>query len=361
MRRAVAAGTVLGAGISMLISALTFVGCGWLLTVMDTPADIFDDAHAYISLIFLGIPATTFYNLTAGLLRAVGDSRTPLICLIISSLCNIALDFLFILAFHQDVIGAALATVISQILSGALCLWHILRRLTILHPHGKEWIPRPAVCARLLGVGLPMGFQFSITAIGTVIVQTAVNSLGTEIVAAVTAGNKVQNLVNQPLESVGITISTYCSQNLGAGRIDRVRSGMRQTTIFMAGLALFGSAIAFFAGRYILLLFLDPTETFILGQAQRFLRFNCMFYLLLGAVYLFRNAIQGLGYAVPAMAAGVFELIARSVVAICLTPSLGYLAVMMAHPSAWLAADILLLPVYFYVVHRLGRQMKTPV
>lgn len=357
MRRAVAAGTVLGAGISILIGLVTYFGCGWLLTIMDTPADIFTDAHAYISLIFLGIPATTFYNLTAGLLRAVGDSRTPLLCLIVSSLSNIALDFFFILAFDMGVTGAALATVISQVLSGVLCLLHILSRLAILPPRGKEWIPRPAVCLQLLGVGLPMGFQFSITAIGTVIVQTAVNSLGTDIVAAVTAGNKVQNLVNQPLESLGITVSTYCSQNLGAGRIDRVRKGMRQITLFMVGLALFGSAIALFAGKYILFLFLDPSETFILGEAQRFLNFNCIFYVLLGVVLVFRNAIQGLGYAVPAMAAGVFELIARSAVAICLTPALGYLAVLMAHPAAWLAADALLLPVYFHVVHKLSLRM----
>ncbi|MBQ8397629.1 MAG: MATE family efflux transporter [Clostridia bacterium] len=359
MRRAVAAGTVLSSGISVVIAVVTALGCGWLLTIMDTPADIFADAQAYISLLFWGIPATTFYNYTAGLLRAVGDSRTPLICLIISSLCNIALDLFFILAFDMGVVGAALATVIAQVLSGVLCLWQIVRHLDLLHPRGREWMPRASVCRQLLGVGLPMGFQFSITAIGTIVVQAAVNSLGTDIVAAVTAGNKVQNLVNQPLESLGVTVATYCSQNLGAGRIDRVKSGMRQITLFMVGLSLLGSAIAFFGGRYILLLFLDSSETFILGEAQRFLNFNCIFYVFLGVVLVFRNAIQGLGYATPAMLAGVLELIARSAVAICLTPVIGFTAVMMAHPAAWIAADaFLLLPFYFYILHRLNRNLS---
>ena len=358
MRRAVAAGTVLSGGISIGIAVLTALCCGPLLTLMDTPADIFTDARAYISILFWGIPATTFYNYTAGLLRAVGDSRTPLIALVVSSLCNIALDLFFILTFDLGVIGAALATVIAQILSGLLCLWQIMRHLDLLHPRGREWMPRASVCRQLLGVGLPMGFQFSITAIGTIVVQAAVNSLGTDIVAAVTAGNKVQNLVNQPLESLGVTVATYCSQNLGAGRIDRIRYGMRQIALFMVGLALAGSAAAFFCGKWVLLLFLDASETFILAEAGRFLNFNCIFYVFLGVVLVYRNAIQGLGCATPAMLAGVLELVARAGVAICLTPILGYTAIMMAHPAAWLAADFfLLLPFYCILLRRLTRRM----
>ncbi|MBQ3125794.1 MAG: MATE family efflux transporter, partial [Clostridia bacterium] len=241
--------------------------------------------------------------------------------------------------------------------SGLLCLGQIVRHLDLLHPRGQEWLPRASVCRQLLGVGLPMGFQFSITAIGTIVVQAAVNSLGTDIVAAVTAGNKVQNLVNQPLESLGVTVATYCSQNLGAGRIDRVKQGMRQIAVFMTILALAGSAAAFFCGKWVLLLFLDASETFILAEAQRFLNFNCIFYFFFGIVLVYRNAIQGLGYATPAMLAGVLELIARAGVALCLTPILGYTAIMMAHPAAWLAADFfLLLPFYFYLLRRLARQ-----
>lgn len=360
MRRAVAAGTWLSGVISVGLGVSTALCCGDLLTLMDTPADIYTEARVYIAILFRGIPATMFYNYTAGLLRAVGDSRTPLVALILSSIVNIALDLVFIIGFAMGTAGAAIATVLAQGVSGLFCLFHIARKLDILHPVGREWMPRLGVCGHLLGVGLPMGFQFSITAIGTIVVQAAVNSLGTAAVAAVTAGSKVQTLVELPLSSIGITTSTYCSQNLGAGRIDRVKLGMRQITRFMLGICAACMVIFLLGGKYILLLFLDPGETEVLALARQFVDVNVLFCIALGFIFVYRNAIQGLGYASSAMLAGVVELVARVGVARWLTPIFGFGGVIFASPAAWVAADLLLLiPFYFFVTSRLSRKHAT--
>lgn len=359
MRRTVAAGTVLSCVLSLTLAVLTALTCPWLLRLMDTPDDIFTDAAAYISILFWGIPATTFYNYSSGLLRAVGDSRTPLISLIVSSLCNIGLDLFFILAFDMGVIGAALATVIAQMLSGVICLGQIVRRLDMLHPRGGEWIPSTSLCLQMLGLGLPMGFQFSITAIGTTLIQAAVNSLGTAIVAAVTAANKVMSLLTKPIGSLAATVATYCSQNLGAGRLDRVRRGMRQATLFMLALTAVSVLIAFFGGRLILLCFLDSRETFILDEAYRLVCFNAVFYIVLSFLLVYRNALQGLGYAIPAMLAGALELLGRIIVAFHLTPRLGFTAILLADPIAWIFAALLLVPFYLVAVRRLMRTHQT--
>ncbi len=357
LRRCVANILWLGVAIAAALTTLMMFTTRGLLTWMDTPENIFSDSFTYISIIFAGIPACLFYNTTAGLLRAIGDSRTPLYFLIISSVLNIGLDLLFILVFHMGVEGAALATVASQLVSGILCLIWIIKKFPILHPK-KEDLPLDLhIAGRLLSIGLPMAFQFSITAIGSIILQTAVNSLGSDIIASMTAAMKVQNIVVAPMETLGLTMATYCGQNLGACRIDRIRSGMRQCTLMSMVLCVVSFVFVYFCGRYVALLYIKKEEVEILARAAEYLTINGCFYPVLGLIFIYRNGIQGMGYGVPAMAAGLFELAARSGTAIFFVRQYGYRAVCFASPLAWIAADVLLLPVYFIVIHKLQKRI----
>lgn len=353
LRRFIGNAVWLCVGFGAALTVLTVVFCRNILELMGTPADIIDDAYAYLVIIFAGIPATILYNMLSGILRALGDSRTPLYFLVVASLLNVVLDLVFIQLFHTGVAGAAYATVISQGVSALLCLVYMVRKFPLLRIRGKDWSLSGSHVRRMLGIGVPMGLQFSITAVGSIILQSAVNSLGSSAVAAIAAGSKVQMLLTQPLETMGITMATYCGQNMGAMRVDRIRQGIRQATWVSLAYSVLAFGISFVAGKQIALLFLDAGEVQILNDVFRFLMVNGCFYPFLALIYLYRNSLQGLGYAVPAMAAGIFELVGRAAVAFCLVGIWGYSAVCFANPAAWIAADILLLPVYFAVSRRL--------
>lgn len=356
LRHCLANSVYLSGGISVVLTAVVMASARWFLTVTNTPANIFDDAYHYIMIIFAGIIASMFYNLLAGVLRALGDSRTPLIFLVVASVLNILLDLLFIRVFFLGAAGAAYATVIAQAISGLLCLWFIVRRFPAIHPVGSEWKADPAIMAELLHMGLPMALQFSITAVGTIILQSAVNLFGSGVVAAVTAAYKVQILLTQPMETLGITMATFCSQNLGAEQIDRIRSGIAKSTIVCMIYCVIAWVIAYYGGVEISLLFIDAENREILTYVREFLRVNAMFFPLLGILFLLRNSLQGLGYAFPAMTAGVFELAARTIVAFFLVEKLQYLAICLANPVAWAFADCLLIPVYLYDIRMLKRR-----
>ena len=349
VRRCVANSLYVVLAITAVLTAATMLFTRQILAPMQTPADIFEDAYAYIIVIFGGMGVTLLYNLLSGILRALGDSRTPLYFLVVASLLNVVLDLVFIQLFHTGVAGAAYATVISQGVSALLCLVYMVRKFPLLRIRGKDWSLSGSHVRRMLGIGVPMGLQFSITAVGSIILQSAVNSLGSSAVAAIAAGSKVQMLLTQPLETMGITMATYCGQNMGAMRVDRIRQGIRQATWVSLAYSVLAFGISFVAGKQIALLFLDAGEVQILNDVFRFLMVNGCFYPFLALIYLYRNSLQGLGYAVPAMAAGIFELVGRAAVAFCLVGIWGYSAVCFANPAAWIAADILLLPVFFAV------------
>ena len=352
MRRCVANIVWVGIAISAIVTTLMMFTTRGLLTLMDTPENIFEDSFQYIYIIFAGIPACMFYNVEAGLMRAVGDSRSPLYFLIISCCINVVLDLLFIPGFHLGVEGAALATIISQAISGILCFIWITGKFPMLHPHGAEWKPNIKTIAHLLKISLPMGFQFSITAIGAVILQSAVNTLGSDIIASISASSKIQNIVFAPMETLGLTMATYCGQNLGAGRIDRIHMGMRRCIAASLILSLICSLFVTFGGKWIALLYIKAEEVEIIANIVRYLRVCAWFYAPLALIFVFRNSIQGMGYSVPAMAAGLFELAARAIVALGFVKTAGYIAAILAHPMAWIAADIFLIPMYLYVMRK---------
>ena len=355
MRRCVANAAYLSVLVAIAVTALTALFTRDILRWMQTPADIFEDAYSYIFIVFAGTGATVLYNLLASVLRALGDSRTPLIYLIIASIINIALDVVLIAVVPLGVAGAAYATVASQLISGLLCLWHIKRKFPILHIEKPERKLDKELCLRLLHAGVPMGLQFSITAIGSIILQSAVNALGSSVVASISASNRVQNILTCPLETMGATMATYCSQNYGANRIDRVRQGIRQATIVTAIYSVVGLAIAYFCGRTIAQMFISAEEVALLDSIRQFLTINGIFYFPLAIILVYRNSLQGLGFSNSAMLAGVFELVARSAVAWLLVGTFGFIAVCFANPAAWIAADCLLLPMYAKKIRVLSR------
>lgn len=352
MRRFIANLVYLSAAIGTGVTLATFFGCRTLLTILHTPQDIFDDAYTYISVIFLGIPATILYNSVASLIRAVGDSKTPLYFLVFSSFVNIGLDLLFVLQFKMGVLGVAVATVIAQSLSGILELVYLLKRFHILRLRRGDLHPDGECCRKLLYAGLPMALQFSITAIGSVMLQSCVNELGTQTIAAITIAGKAQLILVLPAETIGLTMATYCGQNLGAKRLDRITVGVRRSLVMAFVYAAVSMLLNFFCAKYMLLLFVKSSETAVLSLGVRFLHTAMWFYPILVLIFVLRNALQGMGFSVHAMIAGAFELVARGVMGYAFVRRFGFSAACFANPIAWIAADVFLIPMYVYVMHR---------
>ena len=347
--RQYAANGVMVAGVfSITIAALTVLLCRRILVAMGTPEDCFTEAYQYISVIFAGIPFTVLYNLLSGYLRSLGDSKTPLFFLILSSVLNVVLDLFFIINLHLGVMGAALATVISQGVSGLLCLAYVARKVTILHISGDEWQIRPGDIAELCRCGVPMGLQYSITAIGTVVMQVAVNSLGAVAVAANTAGGRVLGFLASPFDALGSTMATYAAQNVGARRCDRLNRGIFSASLM--GFVYSGVAylISLFAGPVLVGLFISGEGGGqLLEMAHLYMMRNTQFYPWLALVNIVRFMIQGMGFSVLAIVAGVMEMVARSLTGIWLVPLFGYEGAVLANPLAWIAADMFLIPAYF--------------
>ncbi len=342
--------------LAIVITTLSVTLTNPLLKLLNTPAEIYEDAYNYIVIIFAGIGATILYNVLASIVRALGDSKTPLYFLVFSSLLNIGLDILLITAFDMGVRGASVATVFSQFVSGILCLIYVKRKFPILKLTKETKDLDFYYIKKLLSNGLPMALQFSITAIGSVMLQSCVNGLGEDIIAAVTIGGKTQLMIVLPSETIGATMAVFCGQNLGAGKIDRVHKGVKRASILAVCYTVIGVLVARFLGPVISLLFVSGGETDVIMLAQEYINMGSNFYLVLSFLFLFRNAIQGLGYPTTAMFAGVFELVARGIMGFGFVNTLGYSAACVANPVAWIAADIFLIPAYFFIVRKVEKQ-----
>lgn len=343
---------------SILITLSTMLLCRSILVLMRTPEDIFQDAYAYIFIIFAGIPATFLYNMLSGIIRSLGDSKTPVVFLALSSFVNIALDIIFIYYFHSGVAGAAYATVISQLISGILCFLFMRKKYDILRMEKEEWRFDRHYASILCGMGIPMGLQYSITAIGSVVVQTAVNSLGTMYISSVTAASKLSCFFCCPFDAMGSTMATYGGQNVGAGKIERLGHGLRACIILGAGYSVLALAVYLFFSPQLILLFVDASETELIANARTFLVINGLFYFPLSLVNIIRFLIQGMGFSRFAILSGVFEMIARTAVGYIFVPIFGYYAVCTANPAAWILADIFLIPAYWLCVKKLKKQLK---
>ena len=343
-------------GIVFTVGAVLFTHP--LLKLLNTPEEIYQDAYDYIVIIFAGIGATMFYNLLASIVRSLGDSKTPLYFLLFSSVFNVGLDILLITVFHMGVRGASVATVISQLVSGILCFIYVKRSFPILHITKETSKPDFKYIKTLLRNGLPMALQFSITALGSVMLQSCVNGLGADAIAAVTIGGKTQLMIVLPSETIGITMATYCGQNLGAKKLDRIKKGIGSGFILAAIYSVIGMCVARFLGPYISLLFISGSETSVITLAQQYINAGSYFYIILSVLFLLRNSLQGLGYSVTAMMTGVFELFARAVGGFIFVEHFGYDAACFVNPFAWIVADMFLFPAFFTVMHKLNKRFK---
>ncbi len=329
-----------------------------LLNILNTPAEIYDDAYNYIIIIFAGIGATMFYNLLASIVRSLGDSKTPLYFLLFSSVLNVGLDLLLIEVFDMGVRGASVATIISQLVSGILCFIYVKRSFPILHITKETAKPDIKYILSLLKNGLPMALQFSITALGSVMLQSNINGLGADVIAAFTIGAKTQLMIVLPAETIGLTMATYCGQNLGAKKYDRIKKGISSGFILAAIYSVLGIFVAKFFGPYLSLLFVESSETTVIALAQQYINMGSYFYLVLSVLFLLRNAIQGLGYSVTAMMTGVFELAARGVGGFVFVKQFGYDAACLVNPGAWIVAVLFLFPAFFVVLSKVKKRLK---
>lgn len=342
--------------LSSIMTVIVCILCRDILHWMNTPKDIIEDAYAYIFVLFLGIPATYLYNLCSGIIRSLGDSKTPLVFLLLSSVLNIVLDLVFVIVIKMGVAGAAWATVVSQFISGVLCLFYMKKKYEILKFQKGEAKPDGNCIKTLCFMGIPMGLQYSVTAIGSVILQTAVNDLGSAYVASVAAGSKLFIFLACPLDALGSTIATYAGQNVGAGKIERIGQGVKVSVILGSMYAVIAFLISMLFGEYLSLLFVKKHETVILAQTIQYIRMQALFFIPLCLVIVLRFCIQGLGYSMLAILAGVFEMIARTIIGVFIVAKLGYIAVCIANPTAWIFADCFLVPAFFYVIWRLKKE-----
>ena len=348
LRRFVANSAWLCVIFSVVITTAIVACCRPLLTLMHTPEDIFEYAYVYIVIIFLGIPTTFLYNVTAAIIRSLGDSRSPVVFLAIASGINIVLDIVFIVAFHMGVEGPALATVISQGISGLLSLFYMKKKFEILRISKEEWKMRGSYMKTLCYMGIPMGLQYSVTAIGTLVVQAAINGFGSMTVAGVTAAQRINAFISCPIEAIGATMAPYSGQNMGAGKLDRVGKGLRDASLlgFVISAVLF--VFVLLTGKQLSLLFLDTADAQVVAYSYRFLVFTAAGYCLLVLVNTVRFTIQGMGFSVFAITSGVLEMIARSLAGLVVVPLIGYTGICLAHPMAWIFADAFLIPAFFY-------------
>lgn len=353
MRRLVSVSLKLAGMMSVGIALITCLLCAFILRTMQTPENIFQESAWYLLITFIGVPCTFFYNLLSSIIRALGDSKTPFWFLLFSTVLNVLLDLLCILVFHWGVAGAAIATVFSQGVSAVLCYFYMYRKFEILRMQPADKRFRPELARQLIFVGVPMGLQFSITAIGSIMLQSANNALGTACVAAFTAAMRIKMFFLCMLESLGIAMATFCGQNYGAGKPERIWTGVKAASLMMIVYVAAVAIILWGFSEKFVLLFVDPSETEIIADAALFLHISVSFFPVLGLLCILRYSIQGAGYTKLAMFSGVSEMIARILVSVVAVPLWGFWAVCFGDPTAWVFADAFLIPAFIYVYRRL--------
>ena len=332
-------GALLCVVLSVVFTIFTTLMAGPLLQLIHTPEELYADSVLYIRILFLGIPATVLYNYASSVLRAMGDSQHPFYFLLAASVLNIGLDYLLIVSMGMGVDGAALATVLSQLLSGGLCaFWFFTRtaKQEELTFRGQSSLLSAGHCKRLAYIGFPMGFEYSVSAIGAVIMQDAINLLGSTAVAAQTAGEKIRQMFTLPMESVGMAMATYVGQNHGAHRTDRIKQGIKDGCTIQLTYCVAAWVVIFFVKPYAVGLVLGDADSAVTAGAIQYLAIMSMLFCFHGLLMIFRNTLQGLGYSVQAIISGVGELIGRSLGGLlAVKTGLGYVGICLSNPFAW--------------------------
>ena len=354
LRKYVFNGYICSIVFAIVLTLASVIFCRRILIIMNTPADIIDHAYNYIVVIFIGIPTVFLYNMVSGVIRSLGDSKTPVVFLVLSSIINVVLDFFLILVCKMGVAGAGWATVTSQLISGLTCLIYMYKKYDILKGDKSERVLDRRFITNLCMNGVPMGLQYSITAIGSTILQAAVNTLGSTYVAAMTAGSKMFNFTCCPFDALGSTMATYAGQNVGAAKIKRLGQGVRSAMIIGSVYSVLSLIALYFTTDYIALLFVNASETTIIALTRQFILASACFYIPLTGVNVVRFRIQGMGFSVFAISAGILEMIGRAFAAIILIPNIGFMGACLASPIAWIAADAFLFPAFIHCAKKLN-------
>ncbi len=342
---------------AVVITLLSCLFCKKILHLVNTPLEVFDDAYIFLMLQFAAIPFTIGYNLLAGQIRALGNSKQPFYFLITASVVNILLDVLLILILGLGVEGAGIATLLSQAFSVCLCIRFIKKKMQILIPQGEEHDFDNKKISILLNNGVPMGLQFSITGIGIIMLQSANNALGITCVAAFIAAMRIKYLFTCVFENIGVAMATYCGQNLGAKKMERISQGVRAAIKMMLIFFVFSFIVITPFADDMMTLFVDKGEAEVVTYAAEFMRIACYFYPCLGLLTIFRYSIQGLGYSNLSMMSGVMEMIARCGVSLWLVPAFMWTGVCYGDPVAWVMADMFLLPAFWWLFKHLKKRI----
>lgn len=346
MKEAVAWTLVLNLSISCIFTVITLLLSEQLLALIRTPSDLFDEANAYLQVVLGGMAATLFYNMEAGILRAVGNSRTPLYFLIFSCTLNLTMDFLFVHLFNGGVMLIALATVVAQVMSALLCLRHILKNYHFLLPGKRHFVYQSRLIGELLSTGFSMGLMNSIFSIGSIILQGAINTLGTTIIAAHTAARKVVMIGNMPLSSIASANATFVSQNYGAKKVDRIKEGIRKSCGLSLIWALFFMVVLILFAKPIIYGLTGSRDPIMMENAVMNLRINMIFFFPLGVLLILRTSLQGLGHKVLPLISSSLEMIFKVLAALVFVPLWGYFGASIAEPSTWLICMLFLLVSY---------------
>lgn len=352
VRRSVTVSTVLSSVFTIVFSVLLGLFMNVILGWMNVPREIYKDAFWYIQIVVAGLISANAYNLLASIVRALGDSKTPLYFLIFASLLNIVLALLFILKFGWGVPGSAVAVVISQAVSACLCVVYVKKRFPILHLKLDDWkfaIKKESIPFAMehLKVGIPMALQYSILGIGILIIQSVCNTFGPDVIAAFTAALRIEQIATLPMVSFGVALAAYTAQNFGANNYSRIRAGVKRSSLINISLSIIMAILIHFWGSDVVGIFLGQAETEIIKIAREYLWISTIFYFFLGQIFIFRNALQGMGEAVLPLAASIAELVIRSFAAVYLAVKFSYFGIFYAGPIAWVTASTILAAGYF--------------
>ncbi len=335
---------------TVVMTVISFILMKPILRLMGTPENIFNDAYTYVVINYLGMFTRTIYNVLAGILRALGDSKSPLMFLSVCAIANIVFNYITIVPLKMGVFGAAFSTVLAQFISCVMCIIYVRKRRDIINLSWNDFKLKKKTTVLMLEMGIPRSLQYSITSIGSMVLQTTINSYGSAYVAGWTVANKPELLANIPISAIGVACATFSGQNFGAGRMDRVRKGVRSAIVFSGAVSVVMSTILYLFGDNIAKIFLDNNNAEAIYASKTYLQTIAIFYFSLATLFVFRNALQGIGKSYVSMMAGVAELVGRIIAALILSEVFGFAGVCFASPFAWVLADIPLLLIYYFKV-----------
>ncbi len=348
--------------LTIIVSAILTLTCALLcrpiLNILSTPDDIYNNAYIYLLILFLGIPFTMLYNLLSGILRSVGDSNTPFMFLVFSTILNILLDLFCIIVLKWGCAGAAIATITAQAISGILCFVYIWKKFQVLKLSKEDCKIKGSVVTNMLVMGVPMGLQYSVTAIGSMVMQSANNGLGSVYVSGFTAGMRIKQFAMCPFDAIATAVSTFCSQNLGAGKPARIKKGLREGIITGVLYGIFAGTVLIFFGGLLSRIFISADETEVLAASAKYLRCLGFFYWALGILNVCRMTVQGIGYPGRAILSGAVEMVARIAVSKIFVPLYGFTAICFADQSAWVSAVLYIVPVCFLCIKRISKEKQ---